>query len=522
MFRVNYFFVVAILIFLSCDDNNPDTHTLTTNIIPENAGTILPSSNIEVEEDSKVELSAIAEEGYRFKNWTCNVTSTENPLELIITSDTEITANFIENNSSDAPQYPCINGLAKNTYPCAGLDLYAHLTPSQLGGNGLNDIWGWKDPKTEKLYAIVGLTDGISFVDITNPNAPIVVGNLDESSISAKRLNLNNLDNDLCKFGIGSTQRAKSITEGSVWRDHKVYNDHLYIVSDAQAHGMQVFDLTRLRNCDCTRCSFTEDYLYNEIANAHNIVINEQTSFAYVVGATNNVNINSVNNCNDGGLHMIDLSNPVSPTFVGCYNDTKPPRRGSGSAYIHDAQCVIYNGSDAEYAGKELCFSSAERSVVITDVSDKNNPVTVGFTTNPNVQYTHQGWLTEDHAFLVVNDELDEYNLGRATKTHIFDVRDLENPSFIGSYTHSSNSIDHNLYIKNNKIYLTNYTSGLRVLQFGDLSTLDIAEIAYFDSQPTNNNALFEGTWSNYPFFEEDIIIISDIEDGLFILKPNF
>ncbi len=522
MFRINFFLIVATLLFLACDDNNPNMHTLKTNVIPENAGTILPSNNIEVEEDSKVVISAVTEEGYVFKEWTGNVTSSDNPLELIITTDTEITANFIENNSTDAPQYPCVNGLANDTYPCANLDLYAHLTPSQLGGSRLNDIWGWKDPVTEKLYAIVGLTDGISFVDITNPNNPIVVGNLNESSVSAKRLNLNSLDYDLCKFGIGSTQSAKSMTEGSPWRDHKVYNDHLYIVSDAQAHGMQVFDLKKLRNYNGTKLSFTEDYLYNEIANAHNIVINEQTGFAYIVGATNNVNINTANDCNDGGLHMIDLSNPILPTFVGCYNDTEPPRRILGSAYIHDAQCLIYDGPDLEYANKELCFSSAERSVVVTDVSDKNNPTTVGYTTNPNVQYTHQGWVTEDHSFLVVNDELDELNIGRETKTHFFDVRDLDNPSFIGSFTHSSNSIDHNLYIKNDKIYLTNYTSGLRVLKFGDLSTLDITEIAYFDSKPNNNSALFEGTWSNYPFFEEDIIIISDIEDGLFILKPDF
>ena len=120
--------------------------------------------------------------------------------------------------------FPCENGLSAGLYPCNNVGMFSHLTPEELGGYELNDIWGWKDQQTEKLYAIVGLTDGISFVDITNPNNPIVVGNLDESRLSTKRANLNNFDNDLCKFGIGTTPRAKSITKGSIWRDPKVFN----------------------------------------------------------------------------------------------------------------------------------------------------------------------------------------------------------------------------------------------------------------------------------------------------------
>lgn len=424
--------------------------------------------------------------------------------------------------SEDSPEaFPCENGLSAGLYPCNDVGMFSHLTPEELGGTQLNDIWGWKDQQTEKLYAIVGLTDAISFVDITNPNNPIVVGNLDESRLSTKRVNLNNFDNDLCKFGIGNTPRAKSMTKGSTWRDHKVYNNHLYIVSDAQDHGMQVFDLTRLREFDGEKLVFTEDAVYTKISNAHNIVINEETGFAYAVGATNTVGSDLVNDCNDGGLHMIDLSNPISPTFAGCYRDSEPPRRKSDSPYIHDAQCVIYNGLDNKHINSEICFSAAERSVVITDVTDKTNPMTLGFSAYPNVHYSHQGWLTEDHRFFIMNDELDELNLGRNTKTHIFDVNDLENPKFVGSFDHSTQSIDHNLYVKENQIFLTNYTAGLRVLNFGDLSKMELEETGFFDTQPLNNDIDFSGTWSNYPFFDNNIVIVSDISDGLFILKVN-
>ena len=85
----------------------------------------------------------------------------------------------------------------------------------------------------------------------------------------------------------------------------------------------------------------------------------------------------------------------------------------------------------------------------------------------------------------------------------------------------STYAIDHNLYIKENQIFLTNYTSGLRILSFGDLSNMDLEETGFFDTQPLNNDVDFSGTWSSYPFFDNNMVIVSDISDGLFILKVN-
>ena len=60
---------------------------------------------------------------------------------------------------------------------------------------------------------------------------------------------------------------------------------HTFIVADnAGQHGVQVFDLTRLRDFTGEPIEFDEDAIYTEIASAHNIVINEQTGFAYTVG----------------------------------------------------------------------------------------------------------------------------------------------------------------------------------------------------------------------------------------------
>ncbi len=423
-------------------------------------------------------------------------------------------------NDSPIANFPCENGLASNIYECSNIDLYSVVSATDLGGENLNDIWGWTDSQTNIEYALVGLTDGISFVDVTDPNNPIVIGKLNESSIASKfKIPVNDISYAACAVGIGDTEYAKSNTQASVWRDHKVYKDHLFIVSDAQAHGMQVFDLTKLRAFSGTELQFSQDALYTKIANAHNIVINEETGFAYAVGVTN------ADTCATGGLHMIDINDPKNPTFAGCYEDTTPPRRVSNSAYIHDAQCVIYNGPDSDYSGKEVCFSSAERSLAISDVTDKENPITLSFIEQVNMNYAHQGWLTEDQAYFLMNDELDEYNLGRTTKTYIFDVRDLDSPSFVAFYEHNTEAIDHNLYVKGDYVYATNYISGLRVLRMDDISSAELSLAAFFDTEPrtfAQPNKMFEGTWSSYPYFKSGTIIVSDINRGLFVLRPTF
>ncbi|MFY0684122.1 MAG: choice-of-anchor B family protein [Balneola sp.] len=421
------------------------------------------------------------------------------------------------------PTFPCEEGLSNGEYPCENIDLMAIVTPQELDGLGisatanvrLNDIWGWTDPLTEKNYALVGLTNGVSFVDITDPTNPIVVGKLDESNISAKYKTLSDPNYEACKVGIGDMEYSKSLQEGSTWRDHKVFKDHLFIGSDAQPHGIQVFDLTKLRLYEGDFLEFDQDALYSGLANSHNVVINEETGYAYAVGVTN------ADECELGGLHIIDINDPKNPTFTGCYEDTEPPRRNTNSAYIHDAQCVIYDGPDADYTGQEICFNAAERSLVIADVTDKDSLETVSFITQPNMYYAHQGWLTEDQEYFIMNDELDETNLGRNTKTYIFDVRDLDNPVFVDFYTHNTTSIDHNLYVKDEFVYATNYNAGLRILKMDDISSAEMSLHAFFDTQPTTDQASFTGTWSSYPYFENGVVIASDIEDGLFILYPK-
>ena len=84
------------------------------------------------------------------------------------------------------------------------------------------------------------------------------------------------------------------------------------------------------------------------------------------------------------------------PTSAGCWD---------GDAYVHDAQCIIYNGPDVEHQGKEICLNSNEDSFSTVDFSDKASPVRLGLMDYPMVSYTHQGWISEDHRTFFLGDE---------------------------------------------------------------------------------------------------------------------
>ncbi len=369
-------------------------------------------------------------------------------------------------------------------FPCEGIDLLAFLpscsasttcTTGPLSSGRGNDIWGWTDPDSGREYALVGMVNATVFVDVTVPTAPEVLGRV------------------LSHNGSSST-----------WRDIKVYADHAFIVSEASQHGMQVFDLKRLRGltADPARL-FTPDARYAGVSNSHNIAINEDSGFAYLVGT---------NTCS-GGLHMVDIRTPTAPTGAGCF---------STDGYTHDAQCVIYAGPDTQYTGREICFASNEDTVTIVDVTDKATPVQISRGFYPTPGYTHQGWLTDDHRYHIADDELDEFfGTVSATRTVVMDVSDLDNPEWHFDYAGPLFTSDHNLYVRGRYAFLSTYESGTRILDLDNLDGGSMTEVAHFDTHPQSDETGFEGQWSNYPYFASGTIIANDRTNGLFVLRAT-
>lgn len=374
-------------------------------------------------------------------------------------------------------QTPCAGGYA-GEYPCSNYDLLSNIPVSTLANSSGNpegsDVWGWTDSETGKEYAIAAMTNSTAFVDITDPINPVFLG----------RLNSNAGNN--------------------YWRDVKIYGNYAFIVADNVGnHGMQVFDLTRLRDITSPE-TLSPDVVYNDVTSCHNIVINEATAVAYLVGCNNY----------SGGPNFVDISDPLNPTSLGGY---------SLDGYTHDAQVITYNGPDTEYTGKEILVGSNANKVVILDVTDKSNIIKITEFDYPQIGYTHQGWFTDDQRFFLLGDETDEQNFGINTRTLVFDFQDLDNPTQIDTYYGASSAIDHNGYVQGTDFFMASYRAGMRVLDISNIGGTDnqLTEIGYFDTYPQNNGTAFNGAWSVYPYFASGNIIINDIERGLFVVRKS-
>jgi choice-of-anchor B domain-containing protein len=373
----------------------------------------------------------------------------------------------------------CENGQS-GEYSCENVDLLSFVSVADMATDGTNDIWGWTDPEGGQEIALVALRDGTSFVDISNPTEPCILGKLDTH------------------------------TTASSWRDIKVYQNVAYIGSEANNHGMQIVDMTELRQFygQCTvganMRQITATGHYDEFGSSHNLVLNEATGFLYSVGSTT---------CSSGP-HIVDIREPLNPQFVGCYGE---------DGYTHDAECVTYTGPDTEFQGQEICFAYNENTLTIISMADHNNPEMLSRVTYDNVYYTHQGWLTEDQTHLFLDDELDESRGPEPrTRTMIWDVRSLRNAELVDSFFSEFTVIDHNQYVLGDFVYQSNYCAGLQVLAIdrsGEHPVLTRA--GYFDNAPDCSTPVFQGSWSNYPYFASGNIIFTSIERGLYVVDAS-
>ena len=370
------------------------------------------------------------------------------------------------------PMTPCVGGMA-GSYPCQNVDLLSFMPLSTIGGGNGSANWGWTDPGSGREFAIMGRSNGTAFVEITDPVNPIYLGNL------------------------------PSHTGTSSWRELKTYSHYVYIVSDNNgAHGMQVFNLNQLLTVTSPPVTFAESAHYAGVTTGHTITTNEATGYAYIHGS---------NTCS-GGLHFVNIQNPLNPVSAGCF---------STDGYTHDAQCLNYTGPDIAHQGKELCFAYNTDTLTIVDVTNKAAPVQISRTGYAGRGYTHQGWLTDDQQYLVMDDELDEQNFGHNSRTYLWDVRNLDAPVLMGYHQGPTPAVDHNQFFRGNYLFQANYRAGLRILNGSNIASGQLSEIAYFDIYPANNNANFNGAWHVYPYFPSGVVIVSGIEQGLFILQPN-
>jgi len=322
-----------------------------------------------------------------------------------------------------------------------------------------NDCWGYVSASGRE-YVLIGLRRGTGVLEVTNPTQPVLIG-----------------------YVPGAT---------SLWRDMKVIGDYAYAVSEGGL-GIQVIDL---RGVDSGSVVHVKNKTQNGHSSTHNIAANTDSGYLYLCGA----------NIANGGLVAVSTTDPTDPKIVGSWN----------TRYVHDAQIVTY--TDGPYAGKEIAFCcTGGAGLDVVDVTNKANMTRIGGVKYPGTRYCHQGWLTEDRRYFLINDEMDEPNPAPTTRTHVIDVQNPGSPVYKGWFTSGATSTDHNLYIHEGKAYEANYLSGLRVFDVSDPQ--NAVQIAWFDTHPESDAAGYHGAWSCYPYLPSGTIAISDIERGLFLVR---
>lgn len=364
-----------------------------------------------------------------------------------------------------APAYrSSVDGpLKQGLFDSENVNLMSWLPLSEFGATHTsgNDCWGYTS-SSGREYAIIGLSGGTSFVEVTDPGNAQIVQTL-----------------------VGPT---------SLWRDIKVYQDYAYAVSEG-GDGIQIFDLQQIDQGTVTYLGNIDDL---GTAKTHNVAIDEVSGYLYRCGG-------------EGlGLRFYSLADPANPTLAGNWI----------FRYVHDAQVVTY--TEGPYAGRQIAFCCAGfnngwamTGLTVLDVTDKNNPVELDHFMYSTPSYSHQGWLSPDRKYFYLNDETDESSFGITTTTRILDVSNLSQPTEAGTFTNGSTAIDHNLYTKDDLLFLANYRSGLRVYHRNQQGGL--IEVAFFDTFPDSDSPNYNGLWSSYPYFESGTIIGSDLERGLFV-----
>lgn len=268
----------------------------------------------------------------------------------------------------------------------------------------------------------------------------------------------------------------------STWRDLKTWGHYAYVVDDQAGESLIIIDLSDLPN-SISHTTWTGRGNFS-FTTAHNIFIDEN-GIAYLFGG----DINSV-----GGAVMLDLNtDPQNPTVVGSYDER----------YVHDGYV----------RGDTLWTSEINDGLLsVVDISDKANPVVLGQTSTPN-RFTHNCWLSDDGKTIFTTDERDDSYVAAYDVSDVTDIKELDR---IQS-SPGDRVVPHNTFVLGNFLATSYYADGLLIHDATDPSNL--IEVGYYDTNNLNGGGT-NGAWGVYPYLPSGFFLVTDMNDGLFIIQP--
>ncbi|MGB3546231.1 MAG: choice-of-anchor B family protein, partial [Saprospiraceae bacterium] len=307
-------------------------------------------------------------------------------------------------------------------------------------------------------YALIGLLNGVSIVSLADPANPVEVVRLPG--------------------------------QYSIWRDLKTYGTYAYVVADqsSSTEGMTIIDLSNLP------ASATQVHLNlaaggtATLRRAHNIYIDEATGHAYTTGG----------NLNGGAPVIFDIAaTPGSAIFVA-----NTPGQYSHDVFVRDG--IMYTSNI--YAGEVRLY-------------DVSNPLAVSFlgsADTPN-DFTHNAWPNDAGTVVFTTDERANAAVAAYDISDPTDISELD--QFRPLSTLGAGVIPHNVHVLNDYVVTSHYTSGLVVIDGSRPENL--IEVANYDTWAGGNGG-FNGNWGAYPFLPSGLVLLSDIESGLYVVDVAY
>jgi choice-of-anchor B domain-containing protein len=393
----------------------------------------------------------------------------------------------------------CVNGFAAS-FACNNIDLVAHVALSDFSfrPNAGNDIWGHVDLNTNKEYAIMGILNGVAVFDLTNPESPKEI-----DSIS----------------GLNSSWRDVKVYQ-YFDEDLKIWQAYAYVTIDNASDYVSIIDLNQLPN---SVSLVTKDRAVSQAHNVYisnidyalNIPLNEATPTLQLVGAPRNGSYKQ-------SFLSYSLANPkVLTALTPGDNLTNDYTHDGTSLRIDDARKDTDCGNNGKTCEIFVDFNEQEIKIwnVTTPGQEKELSQIKYTDVAPAHQYVHSGWWSEDKRYIFAHDEFDESRAGINTTLRIFDLQSLTSPTLAGIWTGPTTAIDHNGFVRGNRYYMSNYTRGLTILDITNASTPQ--EVGFFDTYSASDSSTYSGAWGVYPFLPSGLILVSDINGGMFVLRDN-
>ena len=348
-----------------------------------------------------------------------------------------------------------------------------------------SDITGFAQNGRE--FAVMGLLNGVTFVDITDPYSPFEVGYISGSN--------------------------------SIWRDLKYWNQHVYIGTEAD-DGIKVVDVSNPDNPTLVNT-------ITDVDNSHNVHI-DSDGYLYIVGA------------DTYNIWIFDLEYPSQPQLVGTwlgeylhdievYNDKiYGAAIYSGLFYIIDVsdksnpQTLVSYDTGGGYVSTHDCAITSNEQYLITadetmgghikifDISDYNNinQISTYMTPENETHTSHNVYIQENSGIMIISYYADG--------TRFVDISDPYNPVEIGYYDMSeleglySSNWGTYVDLPSGNIISSDIELGLFVLKFGGLS---IEHTPLTDSS-SESPVIVSATVTSLSSIIEDVVLHVNINNG--------